>query len=106
MVFALATRGNADEVLFPEIIKEVSQIVHGMDKARLYRYYMSKNALQFLTNFYSICRGRGSELLRSASCQLIKQIAKSALSILIKTQVSFCLTFVKWLNTFLSVRLH
>jgi hypothetical protein len=47
----------------------VAQLVLRIDKARLYR-------------------GRGAELLRSASCLLLEHVARAGLRVAVKTQVA------------------
>lgn len=95
VILSLSIQGD----IAAEVSEEVSQIVTNIEKARMYRlalllksrYHFLKFVLyRIIYNF----RGRGSEILREASCLLIENIARSQLPLVSKTQVSaICLIF-------------
>ena len=66
---------QCDAVLPTELVEEISALVPKLDKSRLFR-------------------GKGGELLRSASCTLIEHIARAQLDFNIKTKVAL----VEFLN--------
>ena len=82
-ILALSIQGHVPA----ELSEEVSLIVMKVDKARLYRYNATYLCSMMSLLIYLFFRGRGSEILREASCKLIECIARAQLPLVSKSQV-------------------